>query len=1053
MREVAYGAEPRVLVVVVAHNGGQWLSECLTSIASQDYRRLRLLVVDNGSREPVAPLVARYTPRAEMMRSERNLGFGAACNAALEASKATSDADYFLFLHDDVALQSGAVRMLVSAAEETSAGVVGGKGLSWGRPEVLLEVGMSADQFCVPYSGLDEGEIDQGQYEAMSETLYVSNACFLVSRSLAERCGLFDGAYFAFGEDLDLCLRGRLAGFKVVFQPKARFRHAAALSNGIRPLTGTIERRGLMVRRNQLRTIAKNMAGPRMMLLLTASVLLGAVKMLALVAVRRFDEVPDYPNALKSFLRAFPKVMVRRRAVQKRRRVRDKTIRRFMIRDSHRLRMQIERRLRQWDKGSLAVGAQKLSHFSVSAIRLRLSEWLHQPLMLSTLLIVFIGIVAMRNVLFGGAIAGGSLWPFPDDGARFIGEYLSGWRNAGLGTESAAPTAYPLLWVANVLALGKPVLAQKLLILMAYLIGLAGIARLVKRTSRSPVARIVAVAVYGLSPVVHLMVSSGDLGALALFAGLPYILGLALSIVASSAAPDAAPVRVATPLTADSLVADSARVALIVVVMVALAPSSMVAFVLLFGLMALGRLVTGGGGVELLRRIKLLSLSLPLAALVLIPWILEGLRPSGPILGPLFSGLRGHFYPLWRGVSFQDMFLLNLDNVFGGLVTATIVGGALLLTTPSRRAEARLLSVCAVGFALIGGFAGKGFVPTPVASPAIWMSFLLVIMALLASHLVSGLQEELPRHAFGWRHKFAIPVSSLTLAVGFAIGWVPPLLSWDRPAASFAGGTAELSSSVSVFLETTAKQVGDFRVLWLGDRWGDPVRAGLGAAKGADFFVTGSEGLTLLDAFPHPPAQGERRLEQAVEAMMDLRLHLAGHLLGPANVRFIVVDPDDSRTMDALARQRDIALEQQQAGVAIFRNLQWLPRASFAPAGLVEGTAEADDAEALMLSRWTGGRPIPARSPSKFTIEVPRTAHTQVLLGDNYNRGWRATVDGEQLEQSEAFRWANRFELSPTASGNLEVYFAQHWVRFAWLVLEVLCLAAVVALARSVRES
>ncbi|MEX2586646.1 MAG: glycosyltransferase family 2 protein [Actinomycetota bacterium] len=1052
MNEVAYGAEPRVLVVVVAHNGGQWLNECLTSIASQDYRRLRLLVVDNGSREPVAPLVARYAPRAEMMRSERNLGFGAACNAGLEASKYTHNADYFLFLHDDVALQSGAVRMLVNAAEETSAGVVGGKGLDWNRPQVLLEVGMSADQFCVPYSGLDEGEIDQGQYEAMSETLYVTNACFLVSRSLAERCGLFDGAYFAFGEDLDLCLRARLAGFKVVFQPKARFRHAAALSNDIRPLTAPIEARGLMIRRNQLRTIAKNMAGPRMVLSLAMCGLLGVMKTMALVAFRRFDEIPDYPRAGMAFLRSLPKVMVRRRAVQKRRRVRDRTIRRFMIRDSHRLRLQIERRFRQWDKGSLAFGAQKLSNLSVPALRQRLSSWLHQPLMLSTLLIGFIGVVAMRKVLLGGPIAGGSLWPFPDDGARFIAEYLSGWRNAGLGTESAAPAAFPLLWVANLLAFGKPVLAQKLLILFGYILGLTGIARLVKRTSKSPVARVVAVAVYGLSPVVHLIVSSGDLGALALFAGLPFALGLSLSIIASGAAPDAPPVRAATPLAADNLVADAARLALIVVAVVALAPSSMVAFVLLFGLMVLGRWLTGAKGDEFLRRIKFLFLAPAMAGLVLIPWIFEGLRPSGAIFGPLFSGLRSHFYPLWRGVSFQDMFLLNMDNVFGGLVTATIVGGALLLTTPSRRAEARLLSVGAVGFALVGGMAGKGLIPTPVASPAIWMGFLLVIMALLASHLVSGLQEELPRHAFGWRHKFAIPVSSVTLAVGFAIGWVPPLLSWDRPAASFAGGTAELSSSVSTFFRTTAAQVGDFRVLWLGDRWSDPVRAGLGTAKGEDFFITGSEGLTLLDAFPHPPAQGERRLEQAVDAMMDLRLHLAGHLLGPANVRFIVVDPDDSRTMDALARQRDVALEQQQEGVAIFRNLQWLPRASFAPAGLAEGTAEADDTEALMLARWTGGRQIPARSPSKFTIDVPRTSHTQVLLGDNYNRGWRAAVDGEQLEQSEAFRWANRFELPPTASGNLEVYFVQHWIRFAWLVLEVLCLAAVIALARSVRE-
>lgn len=1053
MHEVAYGAEPRVLAIVVAHNGGQWLNECLTSIASQDYRRLRLLIVDNGSREPVAPLVARYTPRAEMMRSERNLGFGAACNAALEASKFTADADYFLFLHDDTALQSGAVRMLVNAAEETSAGVVGGKGLNWSRPEVLLEVGMSADQFCVPYSGLDEGEIDQGQYESMLETLYVTNACFLVSRSLAERCGLFDGAYFAFGEDLDLCLRARLAGFKVVFQPQARFRHAAALSSDARPLTAPIERRGLMVRRNQLRTIAKNMAGPRMILSLAMCVVLGAMKMLALVAFRRFDEVPDYPQALMAFLRSFPKVMVRRRAVQKRRRVRDKTIRRFMIRDSHRLRLQVERRLRQWDGANLAVGAQKLSRFSVGALRQRFSAWIHQPLMIPTLLIVLVGVVAMRNVLFGGAVSGGSLWPFPASGSRFIGEYLSGWRNAGLGTESAAPTAYPVLWLASLLALGKPVLAQKLFILLAYLIGLAGMGRLVKRTSKSPVARLVAVGVYALSPVVHLIVSSGDLGALALFAGLPYALSLVLGIVASGSAPDGPVVRSATPFTADALVADSARLALIMAVMVALAPSSMVAFILLLGLVILGRGLTGERDSELVRRIKFLLLALPMTALVLIPWILEGLRPRGPILGPLFSGLRAHYYPLWQGMSFQDMFLLNMDNVFGGLVTATIVGGALLLTTPSRRAEARLLSVCAVGFALIGGMAGKGFIATPVSSPAIWMSFLLVIMALLASHLVSGLQEELPRHAFGWRHKFAIPVSSVTLAVGFVIGWVPPLIAWERPPASFAGGTAEISSSVATFFKTTADQVGDFRVLWLGDRWSDPVRTGLGAAKGADFFVTGSEGLTLLDAFPHPPAQGERQLEAAVEAMMDLRLHLAGHLLGPANVRFIVVDPDDSRTMDALARQRDIALEQQQEGVAIFRNLQWLPRASFAPAGLVEGTAESDDVEALMLARWTGGRSIPARSPSKFTIDVPRTAHTQVLLGDNNNSGWRATVNGEQLSHSEAFGWANRFELSPTASGTLEVYFAQHWVRFVWLVLEVLFLAAVVALARSVRES
>ncbi|MDQ4149849.1 MAG: hypothetical protein M3164_07675, partial [Actinomycetota bacterium] len=164
---------------------------------------------------------------------------------------------------------------------------------------------------------------------------------------------------------------------------------------------------------------------------------------------------------------------------------------------------------------------------------------------------------------------------------------------------------------------------------------------------------------------------------------------------------------------------------------------------------------------------------------------------------------------------------------------------------------------------------------------------------------------------------------------------------------------------------------------------------------------------------------------------------------------FIVADTTDVPSMAALRRQRDIALEQQVGGVAIFRNLQWLPRAVLAPATLDPRVAADDNETALMLSDWSGGRAIPRRGSSRFSADLPRTRHSQVLLGDNFNSGWRAFVGGEQLEHSRAFGWSNRFELTPDARGEITVTFGRRWLRLFWVALQAVVLLGLVAMART----
>src|SRR5256885_7907460 len=136
---------PLVLAIVVTHNGRRWLPGCLKSLALQSYPALEVVVVDNASedRDLVPSLVERLLPSASVMHFGRNVGFGAAANRALEVSPDARRAEYYLFIHDDVALDRDCVGLLVASALETEAGVGGGKGPSWGEPEGVLGGGGS----------------------------------------------------------------------------------------------------------------------------------------------------------------------------------------------------------------------------------------------------------------------------------------------------------------------------------------------------------------------------------------------------------------------------------------------------------------------------------------------------------------------------------------------------------------------------------------------------------------------------------------------------------------------------------------------------------------------------------------------------------------------------------------------------------------------------------------------------------------------------------------------------------------------------------------------
>lgn len=200
---------PRVSIVVVSWNGFDDTRRCLESLRHLTYPARSVVLVDNGSTEPIGEL-----PEVELIRSDVNRGFAGGANLGIRRAL-EGDAAYVWLLNNDTEAEPGTLSTLVATAEaDPRAGIVGGVlPDAWGGGTIDAWTGVSK-----PATGPGD-RLD-----------YVTGACMLVRRAVFEEVGLFDEAYFFYFEDADLCLRARAAGWRLAVAPEARVAHRVGAS-------------------------------------------------------------------------------------------------------------------------------------------------------------------------------------------------------------------------------------------------------------------------------------------------------------------------------------------------------------------------------------------------------------------------------------------------------------------------------------------------------------------------------------------------------------------------------------------------------------------------------------------------------------------------------------------------------------------------------------------------------------------------------------------------------------------------------------------------------
>lgn len=240
---------PLVSVVIASWNGKHLLSECLNSLAAQRFRDFEVIVVDNGSVDGSVGYVGEQYPDVRVVGLRENLGFAGGNNAGIRIARG----NYIALLNNDATVDPAWLSDLMTAAEASASavGMWACKIVSYSDHEVIDNVGL----LLYP-DGMARGkgrlEKDYGQYDVPTEAFFPSGCAGLFRREMLDEIGLFDEAFFAYADDVDLGLRARLAGWGCVYVPSAKaFHKYSSSSSAYSPL------KAFLVERNRIWVLLK----------------------------------------------------------------------------------------------------------------------------------------------------------------------------------------------------------------------------------------------------------------------------------------------------------------------------------------------------------------------------------------------------------------------------------------------------------------------------------------------------------------------------------------------------------------------------------------------------------------------------------------------------------------------------------------------------------------------------------------------------------------------------------------------------------------------------
>lgn len=394
---------PSVAVAVLVGDTAALL-DTLEAVSRQVYEPTRRFIVGGAG----AARTAAETAGVEWSPS-----------AATLIEQLESRIDFVWFVRSGVVPRPDALKSLVTETERSGAAVAGSKLLRSDHPDELLSVGWATDVYGTTYIGLDDGEVDQGQYDVVRDVAAVPGTSLLIRRDLAHGIGGIDPKLAPAPAAIDLCQRARLRGARVVVVPSSEV--LVPDDERVTPLWRD--------EAGRIRAMLKSYSFLTLVWALPARFVIGLIEAIVAPFVGRWT--------LFAWIRAwlwnavqFPSTFMARRASRAGTVVGDAELFRYQLRGSASLKAlssELAGRFRERLPGDTTTSL------------LELTEELRRPAFLSGVLVVLATIFGTRVIWRSGLPAAGYFLPLPESAIAALGSYAGGWNPAGFGGGQLPP--------------------------------------------------------------------------------------------------------------------------------------------------------------------------------------------------------------------------------------------------------------------------------------------------------------------------------------------------------------------------------------------------------------------------------------------------------------------------------------------------------------------------------------------------------------------------------------------------------------------------------------
>ena len=292
--------EPKVSIVIVNYNGKAVTEGAIKTLMGQSYKEIEIIVVDNNSSDGSQQMITRKYKNIKLVENTKNLGY-CGINSGLSSCRGK----YIFFTNNDISLEKDCIKRLVGALEKD-------RSMGIASPKVVNYFDRNL-QSCGTWvsRAFYNGHFKCGK-DFRKEIPY--NGIAMVRKEIIDRFGyIFDGDYFTYAEDLDLCLRTRLLGYAVVHIPEAVLYHMHELTLG----KSKKYKLTYMLERNLLMTFFKILSLKNIVIFLPYVMAMRFVAILRDVFTLKFANAGARLAAILNVLIDFSHIIKKRGSIQK----------------------------------------------------------------------------------------------------------------------------------------------------------------------------------------------------------------------------------------------------------------------------------------------------------------------------------------------------------------------------------------------------------------------------------------------------------------------------------------------------------------------------------------------------------------------------------------------------------------------------------------------------------------------------------------------------------------------------------------------------------------